>query len=35
MDSQDRERLTAVLAYDADTAGGLHEHRHGGACGPT
>jgi len=23
MDSQDRERLTAVLAYDADTAGGL------------
>ncbi len=23
MDSQDRDRLTAVLAYDADTAGGL------------
>lgn len=23
MDSQDRERLSAVLAYDADTAGGL------------
>jgi hypothetical protein len=28
MDSQDRERLNAVLGFEQDTAGGLDEHGH-------